>query len=230
MNRGALIISCSIILSTLLVAQPRISLDKSEIDLGVIYRGDTKTTSFTIKNIGDQPLNILQVVPSCGCTALKKPKEVLQPGEEDVIEVEFSSATFRGRVESKRVDILSNDPLAEYTSVRLSADVREELAPETGTSLLWFGSMQLGTNAEQRIIFRNVTDKPIRISSAQPSASRISVTTSTKRLKPNETVEITVKVRADKEGYTPDHIDLRTDSKNQSVVTINVSFIGLKGS
>jgi len=230
MKRGAWIAACSILVTVIIAAQPRISLSKSEIDLGVIYRGDTKKTSFTIKNIGDQPLKVLQVVPSCGCTALKKPKEILQPGEEDVIEVEFSSATFRGRVESKRVDILTNDPLAEYTSVRLSADVREELTPETGTSLLWFGSLAVGSESEQRIVFRNVTDKPITISSVTPSASRIIVTTSTKRLAPNETVDITVKVKADKEGYTPDHIDLRTDSKNQSNVTINVSFIGIKGS
>lgn len=230
MMRSLLVVVWTMCFSALLAGQPRISLDKSDIDLGVIYRGNTKKASFTIKNVGDQPLKILQVVPSCGCTTLKNPKDVLQPGEEELIEVEFSSAMFRGRVESKRVDILTNDPLAEYTSVRLSADVREELAPENGTSLLWFGSLIVGTESEQQIVFRNVSRKTITISSTEPSAERLTVTTSKKRLAPNETVEVTVKVKADKEGYTPDHIDLRTDSRNQSTVTINVSFIGLKGS
>ncbi len=230
MNRGAWAAAWTILIASVVSAQPRVALSQSDIDLGVVYRGDTKKTSFTIKNIGDKPLKILQVVPSCGCTALKKPKEVLQPGEEDRIDIEFSSATFRGRVESKRIDIQTNDPLAEYASVRLTAEVREELAPENGTSLLWFGSMKVGSVAEQRIVFRNITGKPITITAAKPSDARITVTTSKKKLAPNETVDITVTVKADKEGYTPDHIDLRTDSKNQSIVTINVSYIGLKGS
>ncbi len=230
MNRGAWAAAWTILIASVVSAQPRVALSQSDIDLGVVYRGDTKKTSFTIKNIGDKPLKILQVVPSCGCTALKKPKEVLQPGEEDRIDIEFSSATFRGRVESKRIDIQTNDPLAEYASVRLTAEVLEELAPENGTSLLWFGSMKVGSVAEQRIVFRNITGKPITITAAKPSDARITVTTSKKKLAPNETVDITVTVKADKEGYTPDHIDLRTDSKNQSIVTINVSYIGLKGS
>ncbi len=230
MNRHPWLVLLSLCLASTLAAQPRLSLERTDIDLGVIYRGDTKKTSFTLKNVGNEPLKILQVVPSCGCTALKRPKEVLQPGEEEIVEVEFSSATFRGRVESKRVDILTNDPLAEYATVKLSADVREELAPETGTSLLWFGSVRLGTEAVQRITFRNITDKPITITATKSSAPRIKVTTSKKRLAPDDTVDITVQLTADKEGYTPDHIELRTDSKNQSVVTINVSFIGLKGS
>jgi len=230
MNRSFQLLTATVLLTSAIMAQPKVSLDKSDIDFGIMYRGDVKKTSFTIKNIGTEPLKILQVLPSCGCTALRKPKDVLAPGEEDLVEVEFSSATFRGRVESKRVDILTNDPLAEYVSVRLTADVREELEPVGGTSLVWFGTVNVGTRSEQKIAFKNVTDKPISILSMPASNPRFSVSTPKKKLAPNETVEITITVSADKEGYTADHIDLITDSKNQSKVTINVSYIGLKGS
>jgi hypothetical protein len=230
MNRTTLAVAATLLFSSLLSAQPKVALDKSDIDLGVIYRGDVKKTSFTIKNIGTEPLKILQVVPSCGCTALKKPKEVLAPGEEDRVEVEFSSATFRGRVESKRVDILTNDPVAEYVSVKLTADVKEEIAPVNGSSLVWFGSVAVGGTMEQKMSFRNVSEKTITILGIDVSHPRLTVTVPKKKLAPAEEVELTVTVKADKEGYTADHIDLRTNSKNQSKVTVNVSFIGTKGS
>ncbi|OGU29076.1 MAG: hypothetical protein A2X67_08775 [Ignavibacteria bacterium GWA2_55_11] len=228
--KHATAIAASLLLPVLAAAQPKISVDKSEIDLGVIYRGATKNASFTIKNIGNEPLKILQVQPSCGCTAVKKPKDVLAPGESDMVEVEFSSASFRGRVDTKRVDILTNDPVAEYFAVKLLAEVREELVPMNGTSLVWFGTVTVGSQAEQKITFTNSTNKPITIRNSVPSSPRLKVFTDKKRLAPNDSVEVVVTVRADKEGYTTDHIDLQTDSKNQPKVTINVSFIGTKGS
>lgn len=170
------------------------------------------------------------MVPSCGCTTLKKPKDVLAPGEEDRLEVEFSSATFRGRVESKRVDILTNDPVAEYVSVTMTADVKEELAPVSGSSLVWFGSVNVGTTADQKMTFQNISGKTLTIVATDVSNPRLTVKTPKKKLAPNEAVELTITIKADKEGYTADHIDLRTDSKNQSKVTLNVSFIGTKGS
>ncbi|MGB2868226.1 MAG: DUF1573 domain-containing protein, partial [Bacteroidota bacterium] len=52
-------------------AQPKLSLDKMEVDMGVIYSGTKKVSRFTVKNIGNQPLKILEVTPSCGCTTVK---------------------------------------------------------------------------------------------------------------------------------------------------------------
>jgi hypothetical protein len=208
--------------------QPKLSLDKPEIDLGVVYRGAVKKASFTLKNIGNQPLKILQMVPSCGCTALKRPKEVLAPGESDVIEVEFSSATFRGRVESKRVDIQTNDPTAEYATVMLTADVREELAPVQGSSLAWFGAVPVGKSAEYKLTFKNVTDRPIGIKGFASSSGRVVVKWSKNRLASQEDVDFTVILTPDREGYTADHVDIQTDSKNQPVVQVSVMFIGQK--
>lgn len=210
------------------LAQPKLSLDRPEIDLGVVYRGAVKKASFTLKNIGNEPLKILQMVPSCGCTALKRPKDVLAPGESDVVEVEFSSATFRGRVESKRVDIQTNDPTAEYATVMLTADVREELAPVQGSSLAWFGAVPVGRSAEYKLTFKNVTDRSIGIRSFKSPTGRVVVKWSKSRVASQEDVEFNVVLMPDREGYTADHVDIETDSKNQPVVQVSVLFIGQK--
>ncbi len=212
------------------LSQPKLSLDKQEIDLGIVYRGAVKKASFTIKNIGNQPLKILQIVPSCGCTALKRPKDVLAPGESDVVEVEFSSATFRGRVESKRVDIQTNDPAAEYATVMLTADVREELAPVQGSSLAWFGAVPIGKPADYKLTFKNVTERPITVKGFKSPGGRVSVKWNKARIAPQEDVEFTVTLAPDREGYTADHVDIETDSKNQPTVQVSVMFIGQKAS
>ncbi|MCU0454168.1 MAG: DUF1573 domain-containing protein [Bacteroidetes bacterium] len=208
--------------------QPKLSLDRPEIDLGVVYRGAVKKAKFTLKNIGNEPLKILQMVPSCGCTALKRPKEVLAPGESDVIEVEFSSATFRGRVESKRVDIQTNDPTAEYATVMLTADVREELAPVQGSSLAWFGAVPLGKPSDYRLVFKNVTDRPIGIRGFKAPTGRVTVKWNKARIASQEDVEFTITLTPDREGYTSDHVDIEIDSRNQPIVQVSVMFIGQK--
>lgn len=230
MNIIRLLLFASIIPVALGTAQPKLAIDKPEIDLGVVWRGTVKKATFTIKNIGSEPLKILQMVPSCGCTTIKRPKDTLAPGESDNVEVEFSSATFRGRVESKRVDIMTNDPTAEYATVKLVADVREELAPTEGSSLVWFGTAPVGKPAEQKITFKNLTDRVIVVKGFTAPTGRVTLTWDKKKVNPQEDLTLVVKVNIDKEGYTADHVDLDTDSKNQPKVMINVSFIGVKGS
>jgi hypothetical protein len=223
-----------IVLLPLLVAtawaQPKLALDRAEIDLGIVYRGAVKKASFTLKNIGNEPLKIIQMVPSCGCTALKRPKDVLAPGESDVVEVEFSSATFRGRVESKRVDIQTNDPTAEYATVMLTADVREELAPVQGSSLAWFGAVPLGRPAEYKLTFKNVADRPIGIRGFKTPTGRVNVKWSKNRVAPQEDVDFIITLTPDRAGYTSDHVDIETDSRNQPLVQVSVMFIGQKPS
>lgn len=210
------------------LSQPKLSIDRPEIDLGIVYRGAVKKATFTLKNIGNEPLKILQMVPSCGCTALKRPKDVLAPGDSDVIEVEFSSATFRGRVESKRVDIQTNDPTAEYATVMLTADVREELAPVQGSSLAWFGAVPVGRSSEYKLIFKNVTDRPIGIRGFRSPTKRVAVKWSKARVASQEDVEFIITLTPDREGYTADHVDIETDSRNQPLVQVSVMFIGQK--
>ncbi|MEX0602817.1 MAG: DUF1573 domain-containing protein, partial [Bacteroidota bacterium] len=80
-----------------LFAQPKFVVEPATINLGIIYNGSTATTILTLKNTGTEPLRIIGIRPSCGCTAIKKPKEVLNPGESDKLEVAFNSTGFRGR-------------------------------------------------------------------------------------------------------------------------------------
>ena len=50
-------------------------------DAGEVMKGEVITAKFSIKNTGDYPLVIADVVGSCSCTVAEKPEEPIAPGE-----------------------------------------------------------------------------------------------------------------------------------------------------
>jgi hypothetical protein len=53
--------------------------------LGKLLQHETKGFAFALKNIGKEPVRILNVEHTCGCTQAGADKDVLQPGEEGAI-------------------------------------------------------------------------------------------------------------------------------------------------
>lgn len=114
-------------------AQPRMTVANDVANLGEIMFQLPKQVKFTIKNTGDEPLNIIEVIPSCGCTTVSWPRELITSGAEGTItaiydaqmlgvfqkdlEV-FTNASdkpvylhFQGRVVTKLSDYSSNFPV-----------------------------------------------------------------------------------------------------------------------
>jgi len=210
-----------------LISQPKLSLDKMEIDLGKIYSGMKKKGTVILKNIGNEPLNIISVVAQCGCTAVKHPKPVLQPGESDAVEVEFNSSSYRGSVE-KYINITTNDSISQNVAIKLVAEVKEELEPTNHSVLMWFGNVELGKTSTQKTALKNISDHPIKILGSSVSSSTTVVKVEKKTLKPGEIIEIEVTVRPEKIGYNNDHFTIQTDSNFQPLVELRVSFLGAK--
>lgn len=61
------------------------------VDLGILAVGEEKTVSFTLRNRGDRPLIILDVVTSCGCTAATFEKEPVKPGKETAVTITYTA-------------------------------------------------------------------------------------------------------------------------------------------
>jgi hypothetical protein len=208
-------------------AQPKLAIENMEINMGVLFSGSTTTGKIPIKNIGNQPLKIIRIQPSCGCTTVKQPKSELQTNESDVIEVAFNSTGFRGQVE-KYVNIETNDPTSQYVAVKLLAEVREELTPLTSSSSLWLGNVTVGKQAEQTVAFRNMSGKAISIKGIKSSSNDIVGKVDRTFVGSADTLKITVTATAAKEGYSSGHLILQTDSKNQPAVELKWYFIGSK--
>lgn len=208
-------------------AQPKLAIDNMSIDLGTIYSGQIKTGSIMLRNIGNQPLKILHVQPSCGCTTVRQPKSELPPNDSDEVEISFNSALYHGPVE-KYVNIETNDPLSQYVSVKFTAMVKEDLVPTLGTFSIYLGTVTVGKQLEQPVTFTNNSGKIITIKKITSSSDHISATTEQERVGLSDTLTVRMTVRADKIGYDTATLNILTDSKNQPTVELKVYYIGQK--
>jgi hypothetical protein len=90
-----------------LLAPTTVQLIDSVFDFGTIKEGDVVSFSYRFKNTGDKPLEVTDVMASCGCTVPEKPQEPIKPGEIGFIKVKFNSDRKPGQAH-KTVTVVSN--------------------------------------------------------------------------------------------------------------------------
>ena len=85
---------------------PEITFDKLVNDFGKLpYDGNGKC-KFTFTNTGKTPLVLTNVQASCGCTIPTWPKEPIEPGKSNVIDVSYNTKRVGGF--DKTVTVYSN--------------------------------------------------------------------------------------------------------------------------
>lgn len=106
------------------------------IDLGKVKQGVPATATFTVTNVGKEPLIIEQANPTCGCTISNYTKEPIAPGKTGTINATYNAAgvshfdkhltvKFAGVDEVKSITI-SGDVLAveDYDKWKLENDAK----------------------------------------------------------------------------------------------------------
>ena len=101
---------------------PVAEFDKTSADLGDIKQGETKGTTFLLKNTGKKDLVIRRVNASCGCTAVTPEKQVIASNESVPLKVEFNSAGRSGR-QTKSITVITNDPKNPTSILRISGNI-----------------------------------------------------------------------------------------------------------
>lgn len=91
-----------------LAAGPNIEVTENQYDFGVVKEGELLVHVFKFKNTGNADLDVMDVKTSCGCTAAILSANLLKPGEEGSLKIEFDTANRFGRV-SRTITISSND-------------------------------------------------------------------------------------------------------------------------
>jgi predicted small secreted protein len=82
-------------------------IDSTTQNLGSINKGAVVELTWKFKNVGDKPLIIENVLPTCGCTIADKPKEPIAVGDEGIIKAKYNSEGGSGHV-SKQMTVLAN--------------------------------------------------------------------------------------------------------------------------
>lgn len=116
-------------------AGPRIDSPEALFDFGERDTDEVVEHAFVIRNIGDAPLELLDVRSSCGCTVADLPKRTLAPGESTELEATFNLRGRRGN-QSTSITIQSNDPTQPYYRLQFSGVARSPIEVEPATVML----------------------------------------------------------------------------------------------
>lgn len=83
--------SCNQNVEIKVTGKPEMHFETLEHSFDTINFKDNAKFSFKFSNIGDQPLIINEVIPSCGCTATEFSKAPIKAGETGVIKVKYDT-------------------------------------------------------------------------------------------------------------------------------------------
>lgn len=104
---------------------PKFKFEETSFDFGVLVEGEKVKHSFKYKNVGNTDLIISSVSTTCGCTVPSFSKKPLKPGQEEELEVVFSSSGKHG-MQHKTITILANtQPNRTYLEI-----ISEVVAPD----------------------------------------------------------------------------------------------------
>lgn len=113
----------------LVVEGPNIKVDPDVHDLGIVIYGDVPERIFKITNLGNEPLEILKLSTSCGCTkaSIVDNDKVIAPGASVDMLVTFDPAVHKDNSDLgdlvRVIYIKTNDPNNPEIEVEITANV-----------------------------------------------------------------------------------------------------------
>lgn len=171
---------------------PKLETSELKWDFGTVWQGTPLEYEVLIKNVGDAPLEILDIKSSCGCTIPTKPKSALAPGESDTLKITYTSDKKLGKAH-QTVTLVTNDPQRQTAVVSVRGEVTPsfEMEPRGG---LVFGGL-LGSARESRTVeIVNKYEQPMKLeleASPEPGPYEITV----REIEPGQKFAVTATTR-----------------------------------
>lgn len=113
--RKLLVLFLFVAVANLSFVGPEIEFDEVKYNYGRVKIGTTISHTFYIVNHGDQPLVLIKVVPSCGCSVASFTKEPIKPGGKGEIVASFNSKHKPAGLNIKTFTVFSNSKNAPHT-------------------------------------------------------------------------------------------------------------------
>lgn len=99
-----------------------IEFKQDSYSFGELTEGDVVGHRFKCFNSGVEPVHILHVDKTCGCTDVKYSKKPILPGDTTYVELIFDTKGWSGR-QVKQVKVITNDSLP-VKELRIWADIK----------------------------------------------------------------------------------------------------------
>lgn len=92
---------------------------------GVVTEGDSIKIDFHFENIGETPLFLLAVKPSCGCTKVDYPRNTILPGEKGKITAIFTTSGQPPGMSVKSIIIKANTRNSMHHAMVFRGEIRK---------------------------------------------------------------------------------------------------------
>lgn len=155
--------------------KPALEFEQTDVDMGIVPNDRTTQKRITVKNVSENPIDIIEVRTSCHCTEGKFDRtavladgrqiSTIAPGDEMGLLITVYPERIHGFYAKKQLTIATNDPVMQQYLVDVTTHVDPELKVEP--AVIDFGTVQRGTPKEVRGIVRQLTDTPVTISNVQ---------------------------------------------------------------
>ena len=202
------------------VDAPDIEIDEPTYDFGAIPQMEAVEHTFTIKNVGGGPLEILEIDPSCTCEKVDLKEKVIPPGGTTQLNVRYQGSNNSGKIRAS-VYLKTNDPDEPEMVVSLFGIVN-------GTAGVYPGHFNLGEIGQEElirkffVIYRPAFDT-IRVKSVKSSSPQVQ----TKFQRLDET-DLIARVHFDLQGLPlgpfRETITVTTDAEKYSEI-----YVGIEG-
>jgi len=135
----------------LVIAAPRLGVEKPVADFGSVEQGTPVTNVFSLKNTGDAVLHISQVKSSCGCTAAVVSESSVPPGGEARVLATLDTGRVVGRT-TKVLSVYSDDPELPVAALTLTGEVLADLA--LSPNPVYLGRLRRGETTSREVVIR----------------------------------------------------------------------------
>jgi len=148
------------------LATPKMVVDDTLFQFGYVPQNSKATHDFWIYSRGDAPLDILNVIPGCGCTKTPIEKTHLAPGDSTRLEVIFDTRNYSGTV-IKQPMIATNEGVGNrYLHFEANVAIRPD---STYPVILSPYKLEFPTEPGKKVdgmkfTITNVSDKPLDLS------------------------------------------------------------------
>lgn len=121
-------------------------------DFGTVPAGSLCSHTFTLTNIYDVPLQVVDVRLECGCLKAFPPNKVLQPNESAEFTVTMNAAQFKGAA-TKKMLVTVGPSYVSTAELRFSAVSRDDVAL-TAPGMIDFGILPQGKATEKTVTLK----------------------------------------------------------------------------
>lgn len=212
---------------------------ETNFDFGEVWAGITVTKPFEFKNVGSQPLIILEAKPRCSCSVAENYTREVLPGQTGVIPFKLDTAAKNGRVD-EILTIKTNDAMNPDMVLRLVGvvkvicrvevihdDALRDNSPELmkiRASAGHFGRVTANQKLGRLLRITNTTGSPLTLQPVSNPSAESRFRTHSKETKPQQEWELTL--RGDPpfpEGSSTDRLLFKTNIPDYETYQINIS-------